>query len=200
MASDFIRKISFCLLLATHGFAQSPLPRSSFDFQGIVGLNLLAKIIAKAGSSENRIAPLVGIRGDYFFSDTFGVFMGMDALHRGAKLVGGETARASFLDLPFGITIGHGSWIFPENTTFQTSLGPQVSLPLSDLESNGVLIQQSRHSFGGYFQCTVLAGNRLRFGGTLWAKAGFTSAFVSSSLGTLKSILELGVGLVIAYS
>ncbi len=164
------------------------------------GITVIGKIITQTGDTKNRLAPLVGFGVTYLLTSSTAIFGRVDYTSRGAQLIGGDSAAASFIDVPLGFSFHHGSWFF-ENETFVSSLGVYFSFPTSHLTTDSQTIQSSRRSVGGFANLSshFPVSESWYVGPQIWTKVGLTRSFDESSIGNLKSILELGIGIFVAY-
>lgn len=179
----------FCISVSTS--ALEPI-HSSFK----IGVQPIAFVTAIGGSSSNRVSFLAGFQDSFFFNDWLGVFIGTDYTTRGARLLSGDMASASFLDFPAGVAFSMGSLFFEEEPQFYIHVGLYYAHPLSDLKRDTSVIQEAKGSYGGYVDLEVLYGLSEAFslGLSVWGKTGFSPAFTESALGSLQTLVEVGVG------
>jgi hypothetical protein len=170
----------------------------TFYVESKLGLNFVAIALSPLGTSDNRLAILGGAKSDYFLSEVWGFFAGFEVTTRGAKLVSGDAARASFVDLPFGLTLRHRLPLIEGDYVSLSHLGAYYSIPLGHLKTDTLTVQDTRQSWGGYvnFATIFCLSESMSLGFDLWGKWGFTETYQRSLFGNLTTIVEAGAGLV----
>lgn len=161
-----------------------------------LGLNFAS--LSTFDGSTNRVTPLVGLSGSYFFTATWGVFADVAATRR-ALTRGGTAGFATYLDVPIGIAWNTGGGWLGTVAREHYRLAVLFAVPLGDFGGNlaaGTPLA-TKTALGFQLDNVTLfpLSDSLGVGYTFWIKALLTSTLRDRH----EKFAEVGMGFVFSY-
>lgn len=179
------------------------------------GMNLFSRAssVDKHGIIEpkNKAQFSGGFGADYFFGKYLGTFTQVDFNQRTNNYLGLVRASASYVDVPFGIALNAGEFLWFGSSRTTTRAGSYMALPMTDFECDNK--ESTKLIFGGdknlfpfltsqtyaglYFEEEVLfaIARNLNFGLSAWAKLPLGSAVKEIR----SNFYEAGLGLKVGF-
>ena len=99
----------------------------------------------------NKFQFLLGVGTDYYLDKNWGVFGGVEYNQRGRKFLNTTLSSASYLDVPFGLTLPYGEGFWRGNSFSTLHVGPYIAFPLSNFKYDYPYSAQSSVPYREYY-------------------------------------------------
>lgn len=218
--NKFFSLFLFLVLFSSYAFSQGT-STTEFEISNRIGflpsVKLGANLFSSTSVDKNEIitpknVPQFsgGFGADYFFGKYFGTFTQVDFNQRTYSFLGLIKASASFVDVPFGIALNSGKFLWIDSSRTTSRVGGYIALPMSDFEfdknSSSIIFGTDKsliplvrsQTYGGLFletESLFAVSRNLSPGLSAWTKIPLGS----SSEGVKSNFYEVGLGLKVGF-